>query len=368
MRDDPASVYGEVLAELRSSDLCIVNLECPLTRCGAAIEKSGSVLKGEPEHIKALTCVPFDIATLANNHVFDYGVDGFEETHALLKANQILSVGAGLTREAALSPLVATLGANRIAIINFSEGEDLWGAKDGPGVFGWEIKTAADLVRKSKERADLVVVICHAGVEYIPFPPPYLVKALHEIAGAGADLIVGHHPHVPQGLEIKGRTPIVYSLGNFVFYQPTDLLFRKIGCLLKVGVADGRLTHIRLIPYEIGDQGLTLLKGERLTWFWDKMNQISTPLETPAGVDDAWNAFLRYYGSRGFLDEIDMLVSHFQANPRKGAAMVRNRLTTRQHQAHWIDAMTRIIEGSIDASSEEAYYLVREWFTAKLSD
>ena len=364
--DNPEAVYGDVLAELRASDLRIANLECPLTRSESAVSKSGSVLKGVPGHIRGLTAVPFDIVTLANNHVFDYGLEGFQETLDLLDANGIQRVGAGLTRQAATAPLTVALGETTVALISFSEGEDLTGAVDGPGVFGWEMDAVVQAVRAARTTADLVVVICHAGVEYIPFPPPYLARALQQVARAGADLVVGHHPHVPQGIQIVDDVPIAYSLGNFVFYQPSDLIYRKVGYLLKVGVSAGALTGIKLVPYRIGERGLNLLAGERLAWFLRKMEQVSRPLETTAGIQAAWNGFLRQYGVNGFFDEIDMLMTELREDPRKGAAMVRNRVATMQHREHWIDAMTRIIEGTIDDAPDWATELTREWLTRKL--
>ncbi len=365
--DDPEMVYGDVLAELRSAELCVANLECPLTLSNTLISKSGSVLKGVPEHIGGLTCVPFEIVTLANNHVFDYGPDAFSETMDLLGTHGIKGVGAGLTREVATAPLFVALGETKIALISFSEGEDLTGAVDGPGVFGWEVNAVAEAVLEAKKTADLVVVFCHAGVEYIPFPPPYLAKALQAIATAGADLVVGHHPHVPQGIQIFNGVPIAYSLGNFVFYQPGNLAYRKIGYLLKTGISAGRLTGIKIVPYQIGDRGLSLLKGEHLAWFRQKMNQISVPLETMAGIEAAWNGFLHQYGVDGFVNEIDMLMGKLKEDPQKGAAMVRNRVATMQHREHWIDAMTRIIDKTIDDSPDWAYDLVREWLTLEVN-
>ena len=362
---DPEAVYGDMLPELRASDLRIANLECPLTRSESAVSKSGSVLKGVPGHIAGLTCVPFDIVTLANNHVFDYGPDAFRETSDLLGAHGIRGLGAGLNREAAMAPLVVELGETRIALISFSEGEDLTAATDKPGVFGWEVEAVEQAVRQARATADLVLVFCHAGVEYIPFPPPYLARALQRVARAGADLVVGHHPHVPQGVQIVDGVPIAYSLGNFVFFQPVEQVYRKVGYLLKVGVSAGALTGIRLVPYGIGDRGLYLLDGERLKWFWEKMDQVSRPLETMAGIEDGWNGFLRQYGVDGFFNEIEMLMGKLREDPRKGAAMVRNRVATMQHREHWIDAMTRIIDGTIEDSPDWAVELTREWLTRK---
>ena len=363
---DPEAVYGDLMPVLRQSDLRIVNLECPLTSDVSPVWKSGSVLKGEPEHVHGLTAVPFEIATLGNNHVFDYGVDAFEQTRELLADNAIQTVGAGLSAKEAQRPLTVTVGDAKVAVINFSEGEDLTTAGSGPGVFGWEVDQVIACIKQIRESVDILIVICHCGVEYIPFPPPYVAEAFQRIAEAGADLVIGHHPHVPQGVEIHKTVPICYSMGNFVFYQETDLKYRKVGYLIKAGIAKSTVAHIELIPYGIYPQGLRLLKGATYRRFFEKLKQISLPLNDLAEIGRAWHGFLRYYGVDGFFNEIEMLLARLREEPKKGAAMFRNRISTMQHNRHWIDAMTRIIDGKIDSSPQWAFDLTREWLTAKI--
>jgi hypothetical protein len=361
----PETVYGDVFPVLRQGDLRIVNLECALSADASPVWKSGSVFKGRPEHVRGLTAVPFEVATLANNHVFDYGPEAFSRTLKLLSENSIRCVGAGMSVEEAHRPLIVDLNGVRIGIINFSEGEDLTSAVSGPGVFGWEVDTVADCVRSIRPGVDIILVICHGGVEYIPFPPPYLAEAFRRIAEAGADLIIGHHAHVPQGVQICNAVPICYSLGNFVFYQETDLFYRKLGYLVKAGVSRAGLAHIQLIPYEIGSKSLQLLKGRESALFFESLRKVSLPLAGEEGITDAWHGFLRYYGLKGFRDEIAMILAKMDQEPAKGAAMLRNRITTMQHRVHWIDTMTRIMDGSIDASPQWAYDLAVEWLTRK---
>ena len=364
---DPEAVYGDIMPVLRQSDLRIVNLECPLTPEASPMWKSGSVLKGDPEHVHGLTVVPFEIATLGNNHVFDYGVEAFEQTRALLADNAVRTVGAGMSAKEAQRPLTITVGDLNVAIINFSEGEDLTAAGIGPGVFGWNVGDVISCIEQIRKSVDIIIVICHCGVEYIPFPPPYVAAAFQRVADTGADLVIGHHPHVPQGIQVHKNVPICYSMGNFVFYQETDLRYRKIGYLIKAGIAERAVTHIELIPYGIYPHGLGLLKGAKYHQFFEKLRQVSLPLNDFAKIGRAWHGFLRYHGVNGFMDEIEMLLAKLREEPKKGAAMFRNRISTMQHNQHWIDAMTRIIDGRIDSSPQWAYDLTREWLTAKIN-
>ncbi len=360
----PEVIYGDVLPSLRNSDLRITNLECTLFG-DTPVWKSGAVFKGRPEHIRGLTSVPFDVVTLGNNHVFDYGIEAFNQTKKLLEENSIRFLGAGNSAEEARSPLIIDLKGIKIGIVNFSEGEDLTAAVHGPGVFGWEVERVACLVEELRKAADIIIVICHCGVEYIAFPPPYVTNAFKLIAEAGADLIIGHHPHVPQGIQIHNNTPICYSLGNFVFYQETDLLYRKTGYLVKAGLAKGCISNLRIIPYEIGAEGISLLKEDKCDRFFNDLKIISQPLADEHSVMDAWYGFLRYYGVTGFQKEINMIMKKLEDEPNKGAAMFRNRVSTMQHNQHWIDAMTRIMDGTIDDSPAWAYDLTAKWLTEK---
>ncbi len=361
----PESVYGDTLPVLRAADLRIVNLECALAGDASPVWKSGSVFKGRPEHIRGLTAVPFEAVTLANNHVFDYGTEAFRLTLELLGDHSIRTVGAGMSPDEARRPLILEVKGVRIGIVNFSEGEDLTAAVSGPGVFGWDVDAVVESIRTVRPGVDFLLVVCHGGVEYIPFPPPYLAEAFRRAAEAGADLVIGHHAHVPQGLQFFGGVPVCYSLGNFVFHQETDLLYRKRGYLVKAGVSNAGVAHIELVPYAIGPGCLRLLEGDERARFFDALKRVTLPLARPGGVAEAWHGFLRYWGIKGFRDEIEMILAKMDREPAKGAAMLRNRLATMQHREHWIDAMTRIMDGTIDESPQWAYDLAVEWLTKK---
>lgn len=364
----PEAVYGDLLPVLRAADLRIVNLECALAGEASPVWKSGSVFKGRPEHVRGLTAVPFEVATLANNHVFDYGTEAFRETLTLLGDHGIRPVGAGMSAEEARRPLVLEVSGVRIGIVNFSEGEDLTAAVSGPGVFGWDVDAVVESIRAVRPDVDILLVVCHGGVEYIPFPPPYLAEAYRRAAEAGADLVIGHHAHVPQGIQFVNGVPVCYSLGNFVFWQETDLLYRKLGYLVKAGVSREGLSHLDIIPYGIGSESLRLLQRDERAHFFEALRKVTLPLAEPNGNAEAWHGFLRHYGIKGFRDEIAMILAKMDQEPAKGAAMLRNRVATMQHREHWIDAMTRIMDGTIGDSPQWAYDLAVEWLTRKLSE
>ncbi len=364
MEKTPEAIYGDLLPVLRGGDLRITNMECTLFG-EKPVWKSGAVFKGGAEHIAALTSVPFDVVTLANNHVLDYGAEAFGQTKEFLRKNHVKFLGAGLTPEDACRPLIVNVKGIRIGLVNFSEGEDLSSPSEGPGVCGWEPERIAGMVKELRKNADIIIVICHCGLEYIAFPPPYVTDAFKRIADAGADLIVGHHPHVPQGVQIYNGVPICYSLGNFAFYQETDLLYRKLGYFVRAAITKKSVSRIEIIPYEINADRLDLLKDDKYDRFMKVLQKLSLPLDSDQGIKDAWHGTLRYYGLSGFQKEIDMILKTMANEPGKGAAMLRNRVITMQHKQQWTDAMTRIMDGTIGESPDWAYETAKEWLTKK---
>ncbi len=357
---DPEAAYGDLLPVLRDADLRIANLECPLCSGTGAACKSGSVFKGRPAHVRGLTAVPFQAVTLANNHVFDYGPEGYRETRDLLRVHGLLAAGAGMNAEEAWKPLILHHSGVALAILAFSEGEDLGAARHGPGVAGWEVERVVRLIREVRDSVDAVIVIGHCGVEYIPVPPPYVVAAFQRIAEAGADLVVGHHPHVPQGVQIHRGVPICYSLGNFVFHQETDRVYRRLGYLVRARVGREGVGRVDLVPYALGPC-LRLLEGDARAWFLAKLEEISRPLQSPGDVNQAWAGYLRHYGAQGFRSEVERILSTLAADPGKGAAMFRNRIVTPQHTHLWIDVLGRIMDGSLDDAPQWAHDLAAEW-------
>jgi poly-gamma-glutamate capsule biosynthesis protein CapA/YwtB (metallophosphatase superfamily) len=367
VRESPDAVYGDLLPLLRRADLRIVNCECALTSAASPVWKSGAVFKGEPAHAAGLEAVPFDVACLANNHVLDHGVAGLRETLRVLARVGIRTVGAGLTEAQALGPLSLRVNGQAIHIINISEGEDLTASTGGPGVFGWDVSLAAAQTRALRKLGGVVIVVAHCGLEYVPFPPPYVVAAFRTLVEAGADCVIGHHPHVPQGIEWWLGRPIIYSLGNFVFSQPTTLFHRKLGFCVSVQCDGGRIAGIELHPYRIADTGLRRLDAKGARAFSTNLTRLSRPFRTANGPVRAWNAWLAYYGEAGFRAEVTGMLDRMATDPRKGAAMFRNRITTMQHVEHWRTFLTRIVDGERGGYSRADYRLVEEYFSRTVS-
>jgi len=366
MAQDPAAVYGDLFDRLNTADLKIFNLESPLARTGNLAVKSGAAFRADPCHAVSLGVLSVDAVTLANNHIWDCGLPGFNQTLETLTDHGIRWTGAGRNLAVAATPLVLEKNSLKIGILNFSEGEDLTCATPGtPGVMGWEPVMVEAQIRNLRSTVDLVVVIAHCGIEYMPFPAPYVTAAFQNLAAAGADLVVGHHPHVPQGLQIHKTTPIFYSLGNFVFFQHTDLLFRKLGFVLFAELDCQGLAGLEMVPYQIHDQGLRSLTPKENHHFFTAFRRVSGQINTPGGRKQAWHALIQYYAAHMLEPELAAIFDKLKTDPAKGAAMFRNRLTTLQHSQLLTDTMTRIMTDRLDDVSSRPKSLIREWMTRK---
>jgi poly-gamma-glutamate synthesis protein (capsule biosynthesis protein) len=368
--DDSEAVYGDLLPELRASDLRIVNLETPLTDRGEPIDKGGPNLRASPAAIAGLTTVPVHVACLANNHILDYGPAGLDQTLDLLQGAGIQHLGAGLSRAQALAPLTLDGGGVRIGLVDLCEGEDCTTATDGPGVFGWEIDEAASRAARLATEVDVVLIIAHCGREYAPLPPPYVVAAFHRICDAALDAapcaVVAHHPHVPQGIELYRGCPIFYSTGNFCFAQPREGFYRKAGYLVHLDLDANGVQGFEIAPYQIGTEGLQRLQDPLRRWLLQRLRQVSQPLADPRQVRSAWEAFIDRVGEEGLMAWLP--------DPRQAPlsdkqwANLRNTFVTPAHRELWIDATTRILQGEMGTAPAWARALVDEWAALSVAE
>jgi poly-gamma-glutamate synthesis protein (capsule biosynthesis protein) len=120
----------------------------------------------------------------------------------------------------------------QLAVVNAAEGEEGRSVNNGPGVIDLYQDCLTQQITALREQVDVIVAVLHAGREFVPAPPPYVQRTYRALVNAGADLVVGHHPHVPQGVEVYQGRPIAYSLGNFALWHPNGSPFRRLGYLV----------------------------------------------------------------------------------------------------------------------------------------
>ncbi|MBB6735060.1 CapA family protein [Cohnella zeiphila] len=236
--------FAKAMDTLRSADLTAGNLETPLTNRGTPAENKQYVFRGKPEYAAGIKDAGFDVLTLANNHTLDQGWEGLQDTMDALNEQGLQHVGSGVDDTEAFTPAYLEAGGIRFAFIGVSNvvPEVGWKAdKNHPGVAEtYDTTRAVAAIRDAKKLADVVVVMVHWGKERSQEPIPVQVSVGHTFIDAGADLIIGSHPHVLQGFEYYKKRWIAYSLGNFVFTTNGDSVTQQTGVLKARCAKDGQ--------------------------------------------------------------------------------------------------------------------------------
>ncbi len=251
----PFESTGRLLA---TADVRFVNLESQLSEQKGETQSPTQklVFTGPPGGADALARGKIDVVSLANNHMWDYGKSAFLETLLNLERAGVKYAGAGRTRERAYAPEVVDAGGFRVAFVAFT---DIWNqgglkyhaAKDHVADAGREA-VAAGVKAGRATGADAVVVSYHGGEEYVSAPLQRAIDLHHAAIDAGADAVIGHHPHVAQGVEIYRDKPIFYSLGNYVMRTHRDHASTEIGFLAKVAFTRGEAPEAWICPFRIG--------------------------------------------------------------------------------------------------------------------
>lgn len=210
-----------ILAEIEAADIFMVNQEFPFTDRGTAAADKQFTFRLPPEKISMFQEMGIDIVTLANNHILDFGPEGITDSIKTLDEAGIRHVGAGEnTEQAEKLEIIETCG-RKIGFLGTSRVymSATWASGPShPGVFStYDPSRALEVIKAADELCDYLVVYVHWGVERETTPKEYQKTMGQAYIDAGADLVIGSHPHVLQPLEYYKEKPIMYSLGNFVF-------------------------------------------------------------------------------------------------------------------------------------------------------
>ncbi len=271
---------SDVLELMRGADYCIVNNEFPYSERGVPTEGKAFTFRAKPSAASYLTDMGVDGVSLANNHAYDYGEEALLDTMDVLTKEGIAFAGAGHDLAEASRPLVIEKNGQKIAVFCATQIErldtpDTRGAADGvPGVFRcWNPKELLRVVGEAKNTYDRVIVFIHWGTESEEAPDWAQKDQAESLSNAGADVIIGAHPHILQGVTYAGEnddTPIVYSLGNFYFSSKT-----MDTALCEVTLTPGEAPQIRMIPAIQSDCHTSLATGGEMGRILSKITSLS---------------------------------------------------------------------------------------------
>jgi poly-gamma-glutamate capsule biosynthesis protein CapA/YwtB (metallophosphatase superfamily) len=248
--------FTKIASTTAASDLFIINLESPFTIGGNHLVKTGSFsFNADPQMLAGLLTAGVDVATLANNHTINQGQKGIADTQKLLTGNNIAFTGAGLNDAEARTPVIKEINGMKFGFLAYAYPDDYSIAGTATaGLAGLDVSKMQADVKKLKPQVDLVIVTMHAGIEYTNKPNQQQKTFAHAAIEAGADLVVGHHPHWVQTTEIYNGKPILYSLGNLVFDQMWSTETQE-GALAEVMIENKTIKTIKVIPVIIKDYG-----------------------------------------------------------------------------------------------------------------
>jgi poly-gamma-glutamate capsule biosynthesis protein CapA/YwtB (metallophosphatase superfamily) len=406
LRKDVTQFYGEISKCTASSDLTIINIEFPVHTGGASIIKEGPTWSVEPDLFNSLSDLSCNVACLANNHVMDFGEQGLQSTVQTLRQLGIQTVGAGANLEESRRPLLQEINGLKLALINVAEGEEAKASATRAGAAPLDVEFVCSQVSDLSKIVDVAIVVIHAGREFVPVPPPYIQAVYRAIADAGATMIVAHHPHVPQGMEVWKNVPIFYSQGNFALLNRRGIAeYRTLGYLVQATFAKTGIQSVQIIPYKIEGGGLQLLQGEARSRFLEELSRISTFLD-PASLATIWDAYadlwMRTKMSSEFkkilklmswqdlflgvterlrdqdqqrtrflrlifrslasgLQRVSAWLPNQSPSTMKPAAFLRNRFDTLAHRELYLTGLQRFLEGRTGDSATWAQDLLTRW-------
>ena len=221
-----SSPFGGVSNVTSNVDLLLINFENAATYSGDAL-KGDVPLKCDPSYVPLAKANNNTVASIANNHALDYGITGMKDTISYLKDAGITPIGAGETEDEAHQAVVQDINGRKITILNYMDSNNFaeysydvmpYANGSSPGYSAYD---SADVQKQIGENndSDLIIAYLHFGNEYSNSPNEDQVRIAHELIDYGADVVIGSHPHVTQGIEMYNGKPIFYSLGNFIFDQ-----------------------------------------------------------------------------------------------------------------------------------------------------
>ncbi len=234
-----------------AADLAIGNLEMPLGLTGTPIPEKDFTFIGEPKLAGGIANAGFDVLTLANNHMGDYGDGALLETLDVLSANNLRYCGAGPDLQTARQPAIVKSRNAHIAVLAYSKTYpfEFFAGEGDPGTVNGISEIFVPDIRAARQRADLVVVSFHWSGELVTEPREYQERIGKQAIDAGAHLVFGHHPHVLQGIEVYKGKIIAYSLGNFVFGSGSES--KHTGAILRVTFENGETKRGEIIPINV---------------------------------------------------------------------------------------------------------------------
>lgn len=246
-KDIKGCLSEDLLEEMNSAHIMMLNNEFAYSTRGTQTPDKSYTFRADPSRVEIMQKMGVDIVSLANNHALDYGPDALVDTFATLDGAEIDYIGAGENLARAKAPMYYSIGDKTIAYVAASRvvfAMDWYASENGLGMIGtYDPTLILESIKEAEANSDFVIMYVHWGVERAEFPEDYQRNLAKLYIDAGADAVIGCHPHVMQGMEFYQGKPIVYSLGNFWFNNST-----KESGMIKLYLNPDDTVQVQLLP------------------------------------------------------------------------------------------------------------------------
>jgi poly-gamma-glutamate capsule biosynthesis protein CapA/YwtB (metallophosphatase superfamily) len=261
-----------------NADIVFGNLESPISEQHGETQSptSNIIFCAPPVAAASLRNAHVSIVSTANNHEFDYGMKGLAETIQYLNEAGIKFAGTTLDSNK-FSPAMMQCNGITVGILAYTQLVNIHNGWRGRISF-FDSSRAAEEIRTLKHRVDVVIASFHGGTEYADAPDSVTKHQLQWLAESGADIVLGHHPHVPQGIERYGKSWIVNSLGNTVFYQPQRkwaVWSFAVNFLFEKRNSETKVSSIQLIPIRAGYQPTVKISKQEAELVMSRIGKLS---------------------------------------------------------------------------------------------
>jgi poly-gamma-glutamate capsule biosynthesis protein CapA/YwtB (metallophosphatase superfamily) len=249
--------FREIAPLWRDADLRFVNLESQLSDQNGETQspRNRLIFTGPPGGADVLARAGIHVVSTANNHAWDYGRSALFETIDNLSRARVANVGSGRTYSAAYTPAVLKAADRSVAVFAVTHvwNQPPFHEHEAKQYVAWaRLSSLYHALKKARKEHDLVLLSYHGGAEYVDAPSDPTRRFIESAMDTGfVDVLIGHHPHVPQGVGWRKKRPIYYSLGNFVFAGHDWAPRTKVGYLARLEVGDDRSIVARACPYTI---------------------------------------------------------------------------------------------------------------------
>ncbi|HEA46821.1 MAG TPA: CapA family protein [bacterium] len=280
----PAYPYKYTAHIFKKTDISFANLESPLSTEGEPIPDKEYTFRAYPKVAEGLKEVGFDVLSLANNHILDYGEKALFETIEVLNSKMIFHIGAGRNIQEAREPVILKVKDRRFGFLAYSNTlpKEFWAKKDKAGTAYGKFSRVKKDVKELKEKVDFLIVSFHWGNEEEIAPQEYQRNLAHLAIDQGADIVLGHHPHILSGIETYRNGVIIYSLGNFAFGSYSEKA--KESAIFRFYFAKDELKRLEIIPISVYNKKVKfqpqLLKGKEAERVLERIRKLSKEFNT----------------------------------------------------------------------------------------